>query len=113
MRAPIQLDPLGTRFGVRTSVGIFIFIFLSFEVEVVQPRGQLVLLILLRRGRGLMELVFRGAFDNLVQPLHDGSPFLDARSVVVQNGSGRQNGESLLVRYPRKLQKRSGQFPFL
>lgn len=92
---------------------ILLLVFASFEVEIVQPCSQLVLLVLLRRRRGLMILVFRGAFNHLVQPLHDRSPLPDARFVVVQNGPGGQDREGLLVRYTCELQELSRQFPFL
>jgi len=113
MRAPIQLHPLWVRPEVRTPVGIFPLALLSVKVEVIQPRSQLVFLILLRRRRWLVMLVSCGTFDYLIQPLNDRSPFLEARSVVVQNRPGGQDREGLLVRYASKLQKLSCQFPLL
>ena len=94
-------------------MGILLLALFSFKVEIIQPHSQLVLLILLRRRRGFMVLVLGGAFNHLVQPLHDRSPLLNARSVVVQNGPGGQNGERLLVRYPCKLQELPRQPPSL
>jgi hypothetical protein len=112
MRAPIQLHPLRIFLNVRAPVAIFPLV-LSIKVEVVQPSGQLVFLILLGRRRGLMMLVIRGTFDHLVQPLYDQSPFFEARPVVVQNRPGGQDRESLLMGYSRKLQELPRQLPLL
>ena len=111
MRAPIQFYPLGIFLEVCAPMGIFPL--LSIKVEIVQPSGQLVFLILLRGRRGLMMFVICGAFDHLIQPLNDQSPFLDTRPVVVQNCPGGQDREGLLMGYSCKLQELPRQLPLL